>query len=94
MTETVVVAGGRHSWLYEDPAYRAAVVRFLAASLGGPLPPDEAAAIAEADAAHRLPDPERLTTLDDEPGGLRSLVRLVRRHESRAPGPVPPAPSP
>ena len=91
VTETIVVPGGRHSWLYEFPAYRAAIGRFLAASLGGPLPPDEAAAIAEAVDARRLPDPERLTTLDEEPGGLRSLTRLVRRHETRAPDPVPPA---
>ena len=96
VTETVIVPGGRHSWLYEDPAYRAAIARFLARSLGGPVPPGEAAAIAEAVPAVRLPDPERLTTLDDQPGGLRSLVQLVRRHESRAgsaaPSVTPPAP--
>jgi alpha-beta hydrolase superfamily lysophospholipase len=83
VTETVVVPGGRHSWLYEDPSYRAAVARFLVTSLGGPLTPDEAAAVAEAVPAVRLPDPERLTTLDEQPGGLRSLVQLVRHHESR-----------
>jgi len=83
VTETVIVPGGRHSWLYEFPAYRAAIVRFLAASLGGPLTPDEAAAIAEAVPVVRLPDPERLTTLDEQPGGLRSLVQLVRRTKSR-----------
>ncbi len=94
VTETIVVPGGRHSWLYEFPAYRAAIGRFLATSLGGPLSSDEAAAIAEAVDARRLPDPERLTTLDEEPGGLRSLTRLVRRHETRAPDPVPPAPTP
>ncbi len=92
VTETLIVPGGRHSWLYEYPPYRAVLARFLATSLGGPLPPDAAAAIAEAVPARRLPDPERLTTLDDEPGGLRSLVRLVRRHETRSPGPVPPTP--
>jgi alpha-beta hydrolase superfamily lysophospholipase len=103
VTETVVVPGGRHSWLYEFPAYRAAIARFLAASLGGPLDPDAAAAVAGAVPAVRMPDPERLTTLDEEPGGLRSLVRIVRRIESRAHGPaaisvptgtdpVPPAP--
>ena len=64
----------QHSWLYEYPAYRAAIARFLATPLGGPLTPDEAAAIAEAVPAERLPDPERITTLDDEPGGLRSLT--------------------
>jgi alpha-beta hydrolase superfamily lysophospholipase len=93
-TETIVVAGGRHSWLYEFPGYRAAIGRFLAASLGGPLPPDEAAAIAEAVDARRLPEPERLTTLDEEPGGLMSLTRLVRRHKAPAPDPVMAAPNP
>ena len=90
VTETFVVAGGRHSWLYEFPAYRAAIGRFLATSLGGPLPPDEAAAIAEAVDARRLPEPERLTTLDEEPGGIRSLTRLVRRHRTPTPGPIAP----
>ena len=80
VTETIVVEGGRHSWLYEFPEYRAAIGRFLATSLGGPLSPDEAAAVAEAVEARRLPEPERLTTLDEEPGGLRSLTRLLRRH--------------
>ena len=50
------------------------------AAWAGRSSPDEAAAIAEAVDARRLPDPERLTTLDEEPGGLRSLTRLVRRH--------------
>lgn len=90
VTETIVVPGGRHSWLFEFPAYRAAIGRFLATSLGGPLPSDEAATIAEAVDARRLPDPERLTTLDEEPGGLRSLTRLIRRHETRAPDPIAP----
>jgi alpha-beta hydrolase superfamily lysophospholipase len=94
VTETMVVPGGRHSWLYEFPAYRAAVARFLAASLGGPLAPDQAAAIAEAVPAVRLPDPERLTTLDEQPGGLRSLVQLVRRAESRPITVDPTAPEP
>jgi alpha-beta hydrolase superfamily lysophospholipase len=100
VTETVVVPGGRHSWLYEDPAYRAAVVGFLARSLGGPLAPDVAAAIAGAVPAQRLPDPERLQTLDETPGGLRSLALLLRRPAHRQAGPQPadpgrePAPTP
>jgi alpha-beta hydrolase superfamily lysophospholipase len=94
VTETIVVPGGRHSWLYEFPAYRAAIGRFLATSMGGPLSPDEAAAVAAAVDARRLPDPERLTTLDEEPGGFRSLTRLVRRHETRSPDPVPPVSTP
>ena len=34
--------------------------------------------------AERLPDPERLTTLDEEPGGFRSLARVLRRREAAA----------
>ena len=85
VTETLIVDGGRHSWLYEFPAYRAVIARFLATFLGGPLAPDEAARVAEAVPAERLPDPERLVTLDEEPGGFRSLSRLVRRREAAAP---------
>lgn len=90
VTETLVVEGGAHSWLYEFPEYRAAIARFLATALGGPLTPDEAAARAAAVPAVRLPDPERLTALDEEPGGYRSLARIVGR---RAPDPAaaPPA---
>jgi hypothetical protein len=84
VTETLLVEGGRHSWLYEFPEYRAAVARFFTAYLGGPYTPDEAAEIAAAVPAERLPDPERLTTLDEEPGGFRSLARVLRRHESAA----------
>jgi hypothetical protein len=78
VTETLLVDGGQHSWLYEHAAYRSAIGRFLATHLGGPLSPDEAARVAEAVPAVRLPDPERLTTLDNEPGGLRSFAHLVR----------------
>jgi len=78
VTETLVVSGGRHSWLYEFPAYRAAIACFLAITLGGAVPPDEAAALAEAVPAVRLPEPERLTALDEEPGGFRSLARIFQ----------------
>lgn len=88
VTESLAVDGGRHSWLYEFPAYRAAIGRFLARELGGPLPPDEAARIAEAVPAVRLPDPERLTTLDEEPGGFRSLTGILRRREHAGPTPA------
>ena len=54
------------------------------ANLGGPFTPDEAARVAAAVPAERLPDPERLTTLDEEPGGFRSLSRVLRRQESAA----------
>ncbi len=79
VTQTLVVHGGHHSWLFEFGIFRAAVARFFAASLGGPLDPDAAARAAEAVPAARLPEPERLTALDDEPGGLRSLLRVFRR---------------
>ena len=46
--------------------------------------------------AERLPEPERLTTLDEEPGGFRSLARVLRRREAAGPVPsvelAPPAP--
>lgn len=82
VTETLVIPGGHHSWLYEFPAYRAAIARFLATALDGPLPPDVAAARAEAVAAVRPVGSERLSTIDEEPGGFRSLSRIVRRFES------------
>ena len=78
VTETLVIEGGEHSWAYEFPAFRATVARFLAASLGGPLDPHAAAAVAGAIAAVRLPDNDRLTALDDEPGGARSVARILR----------------
>jgi hypothetical protein len=91
VTEVMVVEGGRHSWLYEFPAYRAAIARFLAKTLGGPFDPDQAAALAEAVPAERLPDPERLTALDEEPGGFRSLARIIRQRDLRAPAVAPPS---
>ena len=83
VTETLVIEGGHHSWLYEFPAYRAAIARFLATWLGGPVDPETAAALAEAVPAVRLPDPERLTTLDEEPGGFRSLAGMIGRRVRR-----------
>lgn len=86
--ETLVVAGGQHSWLYEWPDVRRTVARFLATALGGPYEPDEAAQRAGAVPAVRLPDPERFSAVDREPGGLRSIAGLVR---SRGLGPAGPA---
>jgi len=51
--ESLVIPGGQHSWLYEYPAYRGAIGRFLARALGGPFSPDEAGRIAEAVNARR-----------------------------------------
>ncbi|HEX5590657.1 MAG TPA: alpha/beta fold hydrolase [Candidatus Limnocylindrales bacterium] len=64
--EDLEIAGGQHSWLYEFPAYREAVARFLARELGGPLSPDEAAAAAVAVDARRPPDDDsRFAALDE-----------------------------
>ena len=83
--ETLVIAGGQHSWLYEDPGYRATIARFLARHLGGPLSPDEAARIAEATPAQRIPDGEqRFTAVAATPGGLRSFADLARPGATRA----------
>jgi alpha-beta hydrolase superfamily lysophospholipase len=81
--ETLVIPTGRHSWLYEFPAYRRTVARFLATALGGPYSPDEAAARAEACHATRLPDGELpFSAVEAEPGGLRSLASIVSRRPS------------
>lgn len=78
VTEVLVVDGGRHSWMYELPPFRAGVARFLARHLGGPLSPAVSAALAESVRAVRPPEAERLAALDAEPGGARSLLGLFR----------------
>jgi hypothetical protein len=76
--ETLVIPGGHHSWLYEDPAYRRTVASFLARALGGPLSPGEAGDRAAATDALRMPDAARPpTTVESEPGGFRSLARIA-----------------
>jgi uncharacterized protein len=76
--ETLVIPGGQHSWLYEDPGYRAAVARFLTTSMGGPLSADDAASVAAATAADRVPAAEeRLSAVDTVPGGFRTLVQVA-----------------
>ena len=78
--DTLELAGGHHSWLYEFPEYRATIARFLATALGGPLSPDEAASRAERVPATRLEDPDQRPGIAaSEPGGLRSLAHVVRR---------------
>jgi len=78
--QTLVIAGGHHSWLYEFPEYRRTVAAFLARALGGPLTPNEAGARAAATDARRLPDTVRPpTAIESEPGGFRSLARIAGR---------------
>ena len=84
--ETLVIPGGQHSWLYEFPAYRAAVARFLAKALEGPTTPDQAAAIAAATPAERLPEGEqRFAAVAATPGGFRSLADVARPGATRGP---------
>lgn len=77
--EVLELPGGEHSWLYEFAGYRAAVGRFMATALGGPLRPDAAEAVARATPAARLPQREHpFSAIKAEPGGLKTLVRAVR----------------
>jgi pimeloyl-ACP methyl ester carboxylesterase len=83
---SLVVAGGQHSWLYEDAGYRRAVATFLARSLGGPLDPDEAGRIAAATPAERIPDGEaRFAAIDETPGGFRTLAQVALPGATRPP---------
>jgi uncharacterized protein len=76
--ETLVVVGGQHSWLYEYPAYRSAVARFLAQALGGPLAPDEAAGVAGATQVERIPEADRrFAAVEANPGGFRGLAQVA-----------------
>jgi alpha-beta hydrolase superfamily lysophospholipase len=76
--ETLIVAGGQHSWLYEDEGYRRIVATFLATALGGPLSPADAGRVAAATPADRIPDGEaKFAAVADEPGGLRTLARVA-----------------
>jgi uncharacterized protein len=76
--ETLRIAEGQHSWLYEDPVYRRAVARFLTEACAGPLDPDIAGAIAAATVAQRIPDGEpRFEAIAETPGGLRALAQVA-----------------
>jgi len=97
--ETMVVAGGQHSWLYEFAAYRRAVAGMLTVAFGGPLDPDEAGDIAAATPAERIPDAEtRFAAVEETPGGLRTLAqaalaggtrrRAVDTHSTTSAGPA------
>lgn len=76
--EVLVIPGGEHSWLYEFPAYRGTVGRFLATHLG-PLHPDEAETIARAVPAARLPQREHpFSAIEPERSGLATLVQAIK----------------
>jgi uncharacterized protein len=76
--ETLLIEEGHHSWLYEFPLYRRTVAAFLTRHLGGPLEPAEAAEVAAAVPASRLPDGQvRFSAVANEPGGIRSLLRVA-----------------
>jgi pimeloyl-ACP methyl ester carboxylesterase len=84
--ETLIVAGGQHSWLYEDPGYRRAVARMLSMACGGPLDPDAAGEIAAATHAERLPDAEtRFAAMEETHGGLRTLAQVALPGATRPP---------
>jgi alpha-beta hydrolase superfamily lysophospholipase len=76
--ETLIVTGGQHSWLYEDPGYRRAVARMLSVACGGPLDPDTAGEIAAQTAAGRIPDAEtKFAAVAEAKGGLRTLAQVA-----------------
>jgi alpha-beta hydrolase superfamily lysophospholipase len=84
--ESLRIAGGQHSWLYEDPIYRRAVARFLSEACGGPLDPDLAGEIAAATRAERIPDAEvRFEAVAESPGGMRTLARVALPGATRPP---------
>ena len=86
VVETFALPDGQHSWLYEDPTYRATVARFLTVALGGPLTPDEAAAAAAAAPAERVPDGEtRFAAVAETPGGFHTLARVALPGATRLP---------
>ena len=87
--ETLLVEGGQHSWLYEFPEYRKAVAWFAARALGGPLSPEAAGEAAAAVPAERIPDAEnRFSSIEDSPGGFRTLAQVA------LPGATKPLPRP
>jgi alpha-beta hydrolase superfamily lysophospholipase len=67
--EVLTIHEGDHSWLYEFPAYRMAVGRFLAAAFGGPLGPEAAAEVAASVDARRPSEPDHpFSALAGTPG--------------------------
>jgi alpha-beta hydrolase superfamily lysophospholipase len=84
--ETLRIAGGQHSWLYENPIYRRAVARFLSQACDGPLDPTAAGDIAAATPVERIPDGEaRFEAIAESPGGIRTLIRVALPGATRPP---------
>jgi len=84
--ESLRIAGGQHSWLYENPIYRRAVARFLTEACGGPLDPDLAGEIAASTPAERIPDGEaRFEAIAESPNGIRTLARVALPGATRPP---------
>ncbi len=88
--ETLVVPGAPHSWLYEHASFRAAATRFLSESLGGPLAPDEAAALAVATPCERPAEPETaFSAVEERPSTVRLLLSRPRPPAAPEPAPGP-----
>ena len=91
--ETLMVVGGLHSWLYEDPGYRRTVARMLTRSLGGPLDPEIAGEIAVATRAIRIADAETaFAAVDGSQRGIRALARVAIPGSTSFPATQPPGP--
>ena len=92
VVETLAMPGGEHSWLYEQPIYRATVARFLTRALGGPLEPEEAASLAAAAPSERIADGEtRFAAVAATPGGFRTLAQVALPGATRVPASAAPA---
>ena len=89
--ETLLVEGGKHSWLYEDPAYRRVVASFLARALRGPLDPATAGDVAARTHTERIHDGEGpFAAVEETPGGLRTLAQVALPGATRATRTLPP----
>lgn len=88
-TDVLVVPGGRHRWLYEDPVFRRTVAAFLAESLAGPEEVVGAAAAAEATPAVRPPDTEGAIVSESVERRRTVRGRRARAGPGVAPGAAP-----
>ena len=87
--ETLVVAGGQHSWLYEFPAYRAAVAGFLARPSADRSTRTRPAAIAAATTGRAAPRRRAAVRRRRDDAG-----RPPHARRGRAPGALRPTPGP